>query len=118
MEFHSYFFNTSNFDPRYLATTTTKTTATKTTTPPPPPPPPPPVVTPPPPPPAKNMTALMIQATNDATSEQIVIVLSFTCLFIIVAYVLYEVFQPLFKFEVYNQRTKAEYARRYNYEEY
>ena len=103
MEFNSeYFLNSSSsspFDIRNLATTTTtQTTTVKPTVSPtvPPSPPPAPIV------PAINMTALMISAQNDTISENIVIVLSFISLTIIIAYVLYEVFQPLLKFELYN----------------
>ena len=51
-------------------------------------------------------------------SEYIVFILSFTSLAIIVFYVLYEIYQPLYKQEQYNKATRLEYYRRYNREEY
>ncbi len=44
----------------------------------------------------------MLLAQNDEVSEYIVFILSFTSLAIIVFYVLYEIFQPLYKQEQYN----------------
>lgn len=60
----------------------------------------------------------MLLAQNDEISEYIVFGLSFLSFAIIVFYVLYEVFQPLLKFEQYNRATRLEYYRRYNREEY
>jgi hypothetical protein len=67
---------------------------------------------------AQNITNLMILARDDEVSEAIVFALSFISFGIILFYVLYEVFQPLLKFEKYNEATRLEYYRRYNREEY